>query len=280
MAINIGTNINYQGHKFLDERQGLANSESDLKNWSIPVPSGFEAFVNGSWYIYDENNEFSETTGYFKKRRDEELNAQVELNTSDIEELMNEVFKLSFKSISGGGTYEVGETITPTISWSLNYKEKEVSPTAALVNDKVSGINSDFNSYTGAPITSTTTYNVKAFYNKLSCEKSISYNFKYKKYFGVSEKTTLTNEDVQSFSSTWADSWTMGATNFDCTGGKYPYYLIPSNLYNANTFKLWVGGFRNTDLEISTLTITKYNKEYTVIRLGTLQTGVLSIEFK
>ena len=93
MAINIGTNINYQGHEYLDKRQGLANSEEDLKNWSTPVPNGFEVYVNGLWYTYDENNEISDITGKFKKREDEDLKAQVELNTTDINDIMHEVFK-------------------------------------------------------------------------------------------------------------------------------------------------------------------------------------------
>lgn len=284
MAINIGTNINYQGHEYLDKRQGLANSEDDLKNWSTPVPNGFEVYVNGLWYTYDENNEISDITGKFKKREDEDLKAQVELNTTDINDIMHEVFKLTMSVNPGSLVHEIGQSINPNITWILNYKNAIVLPDSATVNNTTTGINENYTSFTDPnSITQNKTYTIKANYKDMSCSSSVSYLFKYKKYFGVSDKTNLSNSDILSFNMAWADSWKMGSTNFDCSGGKYPYYLIPTECYNESEFKMWVGGFRNTDLIISTKTVTnQYNKqhEYTVIRLGTLQTGVLSIEFK
>jgi hypothetical protein len=74
----------------------------------------------------------------------------------------------------------------------------------------------------------------------------------------------------------------MNATTFNCTGGKYPYYVIPSSLYNPSTFKVWIGGLRNTDLVVTIQEITNalsFVESYAIIRLGTKQTGVLSIRF-
>ena len=52
MSLKIGTNFNYQGHDFLDYRQGLPKTLEDLRNWDILVPLGFEACVDGEWYMW------------------------------------------------------------------------------------------------------------------------------------------------------------------------------------------------------------------------------------
>lgn len=76
--IEIGTNFSYKGPRFLDERHGLAGSKNDLRDWSIPIPEGFEVFLNDvnsdegpAWYTYSSSNEYDEFTGKFKKRIDE-----------------------------------------------------------------------------------------------------------------------------------------------------------------------------------------------------------------
>lgn len=286
MAINIGTNINYQGHEYLDKRQGLAKSESDLKNWSTLVPNGFEVCVNGSWYVYDENNEVSDTTGYFRKR-----DAQVELNTANIDEIMHEVFKLSMTVASGvveenktGTTFEIGDSITPRINWTVKYKNETVIPDTALVNNSTTGVSNNNSRFTASEqITKSTAYLIKASYNNTSCSSDVTYSFKYKKYFGVSENENLGNEEILRFDSDWADSWKMGLRSFDCTGGKYPYYIIPEEIYNEGNFKMWIGGFPNTDLMIKKETITNSSGKqhpYYIIRTRIKQTGILPIEFK
>lgn len=69
MAIELNSNLSFSGNGFLDFRQGKANSTNDLLSWDFintPIPLGFEACINGTWYIY--NTEWNKTTGYFKKR--------------------------------------------------------------------------------------------------------------------------------------------------------------------------------------------------------------------
>lgn len=69
--------------------------------------------------------------------------------------------------------------------------------------------------------------------------------------------------------------------NFDCTGGKYPYYVIPTSI--ASGLEWWVGGLKNTNVNSSVITLTNASgatESYTVFRLNNIQTGVLSIQFK
>jgi len=273
MAINIGTNFSYQGKRFLDNRQEIAENLNDLLEWDILVPEGFEVFVDGNWYVYDSSFN-SSITGHFKRRPGYE----------EFLELDNAVFPITFTSISPAAIYEVGSTIVPTLSWTLQRKGEATIPVEVTVNGSSAGVSSDHLSYISPEsISNNKDYVVRCIADSGSeVSATVSIKFYLKKFYGVSNKTSLDASDIAEFSSTWASSWTMGNTTFNCSGGKYPYYVIPSSLYNPNTFKMWIGGLRNTDLVLSTINITNsfgVTTEYTVIRLGTLQNGSPVISF-
>lgn len=198
-----------------------------------------------------------------------------------IEDLMNQVFPLGFRSFSGGGTFEIGQEITPALSWSLERKGEEVLPESATVNGNIAGVSADFKSFTGTAIKSDTSYRVSAKYGAQSVERIASYSFRYKKFWGVSEKPVLDSADVLAMSNSFAMSKTMGRTVFNCTGGKYPYYVLPTEM--ADGVEVWVNGFRNSDLDITEMEVTNnfnVTKKYKAIRLNNIQTGVLNVEFK
>lgn len=202
------------------------------------------------------------------------------IDSFPFEDLINKVFPLTFRSFSGGGTFEVGQEVTPTISWSLERKNEEILPESATVNGSTNGVSADLKSYSGTPITQDTSYHVSAT-NGTTVERTASYTFKYKKFWGVSEKLTINSSDIEGMSNAFATSKTMGKTVFNCTGGKYPYYILPAEM--ADGVEVWINGFKNTDLDVSDLQITNsYNvsKMYKVIRLNNIQTGVLNVEFK
>ena len=202
--------------------------------------------------------------------------------TMNINELMDEVFKLSFRSFTGGGTYEKGASITPYITWNIEIKGEEVVPTSATVNGSTTGVGSGKISYQSpTAITTNKDYKVVCNYNTQSISRTASYTFMLKKYWGVSSSTNLENSDVRAMASTWA-SRTMSKTTFDCTGGKYIYYIIPVEYYGSGV-DFWVNGFRNNDVIISDMLVTnQYNvsETYKVMRLNNIQTGVLEVEFK
>lgn len=202
--------------------------------------------------------------------------------TMNINELMNEVFKISFRTFYGGGTFEQGESVTPYIYWTIKWKDEMVTPTTATVNDSTTGVSSTKDEYNSpTSITTNKTYIVKCSYNNQTIEKAASYEFSLKKYWGVSSSTELNNYDVISMDSTWA-SHSMEKTKFDCTGGKYIYYIIPSNIY-GNGVDFWVNGFKNNDVVVTDMQVTNsYNvtATYKVMRLNNIQTGILEVEFK
>lgn len=87
MALNIGTNFNYEGEKFLDNRKNLVSRKEDLLTWDILVPEGFEIFVEDKWYIYSKN--YSDPiTGKFKERNNDLIENISEINLK-IEEIVN-----------------------------------------------------------------------------------------------------------------------------------------------------------------------------------------------
>lgn len=202
--------------------------------------------------------------------------------TMNINELMNEVFKISFRTFYGGGTFEQGESVTPYLYWTIKWKDEIVTPTTATVNDSTTGVSSTKDEYNSpTSITTNKTYIVKCSYNNQTIEKAASYEFSLKKYWGVSSSTELNNYDVISMDSTWA-SRTMNEVTFDCTGGKYIYYIIPSNIYGDGV-DFWVNGFKNNDVVVTDMQVTNsYNvtATYKVMRLNNIQTGILEVEFK
>lgn len=203
-----------------------------------------------------------------------------------LQELELQAFPLTL-TLAGVGIFEVGQSTKTSITIGVVRKGVNVTSASTITVNPPSGTTGTLSSSktTWTPtnnITGNTTVSVTAAYGAQTQTKSISYTFKYKKYWGVSDKATLTNADILAMAgSTWADSRTMGATRFDCTGGKYPYYVIPANLYTG--LEMWVGGLKNTDLVVTDMQVTNASgatSAYKVIRLNNKQTGVLSVEFK
>lgn len=305
MSINVGSNFLYQGKKHLDDRQNKAKTIKDLKTWNIPVPDGFEVCVDGSWYVYDSRNSESEITGKFRKRTEITQNfgndtekaisqavvtEKFEEVDKDLTKLISSVFPLEFKSISGGGNFEIGKVVIPKISWAVNIKGEAdlVKPEKAFVNNSTEGVGKDLVSFIGEEITmntpGTVPYKILVEYKNLNTTQTVNYNFFYQRYYGTSSKTSLETLDILNLSnkSFTKDSYKLPPTKFDCTGGKYPYYVIPKALYNSN-LEFWVGGLKNTDLvikDVNVITNTGLEIVYTTIRLSNIQTGILSIEIK
>lgn len=188
---------------------------------------------------------------------------------------------------SSNSVFEKGSSYTPTINISVSRKGTNVTSESninVVGEPTLSGsISSDKQTWTPTKaVTANQKLTVTATYGSQSASKVYYVFFKNKKYWDTSANTSLTNAQVLALEgSTWADNRLMESTNFDCTGGKYPYYVIPANVYNG--LQVWVGGLKNTDITVTDMTVTNASgssQAYKVIRLTNIQTGVLSIEFK
>lgn len=191
---------------------------------------------------------------------------------SQVSQLMSKVFPFTM-TLSGGGTYEKGSSLTINLSWTYDRDIESQS-----INNESLLIGIRAKQY--ANVATDTTYTLKAIQGGQTYTKSVSAQFKVKKYYGVSANGTLTNDEILALSSTWADR-TQGSTVFDCTSGKYPYYILPTSMVSGIQF--WIGGLRNTDWKEETREVTNtfgHKESYTIYRLNSIQTGVLNIEVK
>lgn len=168
------------------------------------------------------------------------------------------VFRKGTNVTSGSNINVVG---VPTLSGSLSSDKQTWIPTSAVrANQKLT---------------------VTATYGSQSASKVYNVFFKYKKYWGVSTNASLTSAQVLTLgNSTWADSKAMSETTFNCTGGKYVYYVVPSSV---GVPEFWVGGLKNSDVVITNANVTNASggtTTYQIMRLTNIQTGILSIQFK
>lgn len=285
MSLNIGTNFNYQGEDFLDSRQGAPKSTSDLKNWTIPVPLGFEACLDGTWYMWMGLDSADDPVlGHWRKRPMGEGGGNYD---EAIDKLMRAVFKLEF-TVSGGGTYESGTTgVKPTISWIGRKESATVYPMSSQINPGTGWINLG-NSYSYTPanaISTNTTYNIKAnFGDDGERTGSTSVVFKLKKYLGSVSESIRANKILNDSVSTikiselinspngnvapvgWADTWKNAATPVNCfwnSVGAYPIYIIPASLYEsaASSFYVRAGDFNYSDYTVKIKNLINSPKE-------------------
>lgn len=239
--------------------------------------------------IIQEDNTINE---YWFKSGIEDEDFVEKLVSSDygdaIEELQNAVFPLEWNSFNPGETLiEKGNSIVPQISWTLRRKGEIVEPDNASVIENgqaVGNVASNKLSWTrAASINQLTRYHVNVSYGSQKLSRAQDYTFYFKKYYGVTHKEVLTSNDVLELQHwNWAVNYRLDANSFDCTGGKYPTYAIPKSIYSSK-LEVWVGGFRNSDLVTYDLNVTNpfgVTETYTIIRLKTIQTGVLNIEIK
>lgn len=317
----------YRGEKYLDDRLNGITGTDDLKNWSIPIPNGFEVFFNDHWYTYNSENTFDDTLGYFRIRSEivqdfgdsEEVGISQKKLTekfsgvdSSINKLMVKVYPLTmtgFSILPKPGNFEIGTKISNiTASWFINYsgENNKLKPTSNTFfkdnipseenitvdnNNKIiwnSGSES-FKKDDPGTITFkfTSTYedeNLGGLSSSVSSPVQ-SYSFLYRRFWLVSNKSSLESKDITtSTSSDLSNSYTKSATTFNCSGGKYPYFVLPTKIVKSGRApQFWVGGLENTDITSGTLNLVRNQLTigYTWYRLSNIQTSSnVKIEFK
>ena len=174
-------------------------------------------------------------------------------------------------SFTGGGTYEKGSVINNVnLSWTLN---KGI--TSQSINQGIGDLDISLRKYdiSEANLTEDTTYTLTVSDGKNSDSASTSVLFRQKGYWGVSTETSLTNEQILALSQEFSTSRNQNRT-FDCSGGKYFYFVIPTQYCNGIRFK--VGGLSFTGMEETTIQLTNasgYEASYNVYRCSNIQTG-------
>lgn len=286
---NFGSGTNLTGTRAARDffhNMSLFNSlenTSILKNLVVQPEANFVRLQNDIVYLIGEVNTGD---GYdIPAATTTKAGVMTAAMYNTLQEIELATFPLSLTA-SGGGTFEVGSSNKNSIGIIVTRKGTDVTSSSTITvtaSGSVTGsLSSDKKTWTPSTnISSNTSVAVKATYGSQNATKTVNYTFKYKKYWGTSTSASLTSSQVIALAgSTWADSKSMGATTFDCTGGKYVYYVIPHEL---GTPEFWVGGLKNTDINVGNITVTNASggsARYLIMRLANIQTGVLSVEFK
>lgn len=190
----------------------------------------------------------------------------------DMESLMAKVFPFTL-ALEGGGTFEKGSTASITLRWEYDRAittqtlQGETLP-PSLRTKTIEGVKED------------SRYTLSAVAGNLAVSRTVEVLFRLKKYWGVSASAALSDEQVRALHTAWAVRG-QAATRFDCTGGKYAYYILPASM--AGGIQFWIGGLRTTDWQQEVRPLTNasgYTEPYAIFRLNHIQTGVLNIEVK
>ncbi len=190
----------------------------------------------------------------------------------DVEALMDKVFPFTL-TLEGGGTFETGSAPTITLRW-----EYDRPVTTQTLNGET--LPPSLRTKSWEAVREDTEYMLSAAAGHLTATRTARALFRLKKYWGVSASARLADDEIVRLPSDWATR-PQASTRFDCTGGKYPYYILPASL--AADIEFWVGGLRNTDWQSETRPLTNasgHTEPYVIYRLNRIQTGVLNIEIK
>ena len=173
--------------------------------------------------------------------------------------------------LSGGSTQEMGTVVnTVNLSWTTN---KDI--TTQSINQGIGTLDPTLRKYTvtNANITSNRTYTITVGDGKKTASASTSISFQYRIYWGSSELEVLDNDTIVNFSSALASSRKQSRV-FNCSGGKYFYFVLPASFVSGISFK--ANGFVYSDLVTNK---NGYTSAYVIYRSANIQTGAsISVE--
>lgn len=222
---------------------------------------------------------------------------------------------ISYTSPTKSSTYtvEVGTKLIPALEWSIIQPQvcwslsgntvvwsvvkgtdtNYVNPKEVSVSGQTKGILKtgkwESKEILTSPVRRTFTYTVSAnLGDGQVLSGSVWFKFSIKQLWGTAtvelwNKTSLTMSDLTGFGSKFSESPGFSKTSFNCTGGRYPYILIPSEAYNSD-FKTYVNDNLNSDFlvkDVSLVNALGTVISYKMLRTGMIQTGSnIGIEIK
>lgn len=197
-------------------------------------------------------------------------------------------YSYSPKGTSSSYWLEVGSWILPKITWSVAKTGSSVVPeiSNSVVSGPVRGYINGLSWVGKEGIQSNTrasyTFRITSFVDEdIYATADTTINFGYKLYSGVSDESfgeaAIYNQSMLTgFTSEFVTNGKMSARTFNCTGGKYPYILIPKDFYSANN-KTYVNDNLMSDFVVRTNPILVnsrgINIAYVLLRTTYIQTG-------
>lgn len=183
---------------------------------------------------------------------------------------------------------EIGSWILPKITWKVAktgspvIPEIEHSTVTGPVKGQIQGLEWVGKEGIQANSRASYTFNITSYVDEdIFATATATINFGYKLYSGVGdevfgENTRFTQDMLVPFTSEFVTSGKMSARNFDCTGGKYPYILIPKEFYSTAN-KTYVNDNLMSDFVVKdNITLVNgrgINISYVLLRTTYIQTG-------
>ena len=149
-------------------------------------------------------------------------------------------------SIDGqsSGNFELGYAYpggSKLFTWSIS-NPGNVKENSIVLNSESGLPNTGSKSQTIASITKNTTGNhtftIKAQNsNNVEFTRTITFNWLAKRFWGVSEEESVSDDIIKSFSNELSSS-RVKTVSYDGTGGRYPYFIYPTALGDLNNTKV------------------------------------------
>ena len=149
-------------------------------------------------------------------------------------------------SIDGqsSGSFELGYTYpsgNKLFTWNIT-NPNNVKENSITLNAEAGISNTGSKSQMVASITKNTagshTFTIKAqSTNNVEFSRTITFNWLAKRFWGVSEEESVTDDIIKSFSSELSSS-RVKTVSYDGTGGRYPYFIYPTALGDLNNTKV------------------------------------------
>jgi hypothetical protein len=155
-------------------------------------------------------------------------------------------------SLTGGGTYEIGQTVSSvTLNWSIGGSHPPVSQSLNNGIGNITPLTTRTYTHSGQTITANRTYTITVSDGTNTATSSTTVAFSPKRYWGVSDKATLSDTDILALSSEFSTNRNQTRT-LDCSGGRYLWFVWESG-YGEGSFTL--NGLPNTAFTPATRTM-------------------------
>jgi len=152
-------------------------------------------------------------------------------------------------SLTGGATYEIGQTISSvTLHWTISGSKPLISQSLNQGIGNITPLTTRTYTHSGQTITANRTYTITVADDANTASSSTTVAFSPKRYWGVSNKTVLSDAEIIALSSEFSTNRTQSRV-LDCTGGAYLWFVWESS-YGAGSFT--VNGLPNTAWTVTT----------------------------
>lgn len=145
-------------------------------------------------------------------------------------------------TLTGGGTCEIGQTVTSVaLNWAITGSKPVTSQSLNQGIGDITPLTLRTYTHSGQTITANRTYTITVSDGWNTAAANTTVAFSPKRYWGVSDKETLTDADILALASEFSANRTQSRV-LDCTGGRYFYFVWESS-YGAGLFN--VNGLAN-----------------------------------